>query len=98
MAKRITVDMDEGVLKTVDAQARFKRQSRNRVINSLVVAQLKQQERDRIDAEFESMADDEEYLALMRQVDAEWSSGSDEVMREIARKEVLDGVTYSPPR
>lgn len=60
----------------------------------MIVAPFKHQERERIDAEFEAMADDEEYLALMHQVDAEWSPGSDEAMRAIARAEVLDGITY----
>ena len=42
----------------------------------LLKRRLDNLQNERIDAEFEAMSSDEEYLALMRQVDAEWSAGS----------------------
>lgn len=94
MRKCIRGVADDGVPQRVDLDVRRLRQSRNRVVDTPIVAPSNEKERNRIDAMFEAMAVDEEYLALMRQVDAEWGPGSDEAMREIAREEAVDGVTY----
>ena len=81
--RRITLDVDEEVLEAIDRAADARGESRNRLITTAIERVLEEIERRRIDAEFEQMADDPEYLGLLRQMEAEARPATDRIWQGI---------------
>jgi len=89
--RRITLDLDEAVLAAVDGAAGRRGESRNRLITDAIERTLKEIERERVDAEFEHMAGDPEYLALLRRMEAESRPATDEIWRRLDAPELGEG-------
>lgn len=79
--RRITMDLDENLLTTVDTRAAERKKSRNQFIIESVERMLRELERERIDAAFARIADDAEYQAELLRVEQEMSPASDAAWR-----------------
>jgi len=88
--RRITLDVDEDVLAAMDRAAGDRGESRNRLITTAIERVLKEIERRRIDAEFEQMADDPEYLGLLRRMEAESRPATDRIWQGIEPAETQE--------
>lgn len=77
MKKRITIDLDQALLTAVDATAGLVLESRSQFIVKAVEARVDRVDRERVDAEFASMADDPQYCSEMLAIDREFSAASD---------------------
>jgi hypothetical protein len=80
--KRITVDVDEDVLRRVDLVAAEMGISRNRCIVRLIKRELRKREEEQIDREFEEMGRDEERQREIRELEAFWAPLSDAALRK----------------
>lgn len=89
--RRITLDVDEELLAAVDNAAGDRGESRNRLIVDAIERMVSEAERRRVDAEFERMADDPEYLALLRGMEAESRRATDEIWMRLEPAEVEGG-------
>ncbi len=75
--KRITIDMEEELLASLDASCVELKTSRNQLIVDSVQRRLKDIERERVDAAFEKMAKDKVYLAELQHIERDMTSASD---------------------
>jgi metal-responsive CopG/Arc/MetJ family transcriptional regulator len=92
MAKRrITVDLDEKLLTTIDAVAAERKKSRNQFIASAIQQTLREIERERIDAAFARMADDPEYQKLLLEMERELAPLSEEAWQHVQDAEARGG-------
>lgn len=73
------MDLDEGLLHAVDAEALHNRTSRNQFIIQTLSTALKLRERRRIDEAFEQMAKDPDYLRQLEDLEKELAPASDAV-------------------
>ncbi len=89
--RRITLDIEERVLAAVDEAAGGRGDSRNRLITDAIEKMLKEMERRRIDAEFEQMGEDREYLDLLRRMESESRRPTDALWQRLEPAEVKDG-------
>ena len=88
--RRITIDVDHGLLSAVDATAGQVQESRNRFIVAAVEKRLKALRRERIDAAFARMAGDPSYQAEMIAIEGELAPATD------AAWQLINGVETSP--
>jgi metal-responsive CopG/Arc/MetJ family transcriptional regulator len=79
--KRITMDLDETLLITVDTIAAERKKSRNQFIIESVERMLRELERKRVDAAFARIVDDAEYQAELLRMEREMSPASDATWR-----------------
>ena len=85
--RRITIDLEEALLKAADAAALERRTSRNQLISEAVERLLDEWERERIDAAFAEIAEDSGYQELLLQMELQWAPASDESWRLLNRAE-----------
>jgi metal-responsive CopG/Arc/MetJ family transcriptional regulator len=81
--RRITVDLDERLLKELDGAAAEANRSRNQFLTDAVERTLREIERQRIDAAFARMAEDAAYQAELLQMEQELFSTSDAAWRQL---------------
>ena len=81
MRRRITVDLDDDLLRRVDESAALEGMSRNQCIVESLVARVQEIRRKSVDTAFEAMAGDPEYTAQMQALEAEMAHLSDEAWR-----------------
>ncbi|MEW6282647.1 MAG: hypothetical protein AB1758_28820 [Candidatus Eremiobacterota bacterium] len=80
--RRITLDLEESLLQSLDRFAAERNQSRNQFILDSVRA-LEEPERRRIDEAFARMAHDPDYVAMLREVDSAFLQGSEDAWKVI---------------
>lgn len=93
MTRRITVDIDEDILRRVDLVAAEMGISRNRCIAKLVKMRLRTLEDERLDREFEEMGRDEERQREIRELEAFWAPLSDAALRKRLDEAEVDVAT-----
>src|SRR5207245_257740 len=89
--RRITLDLDEEMLRAMDHGAADRRQSRSQFIAASLRRTLREIERERVDAAFERMSEDAAYQAEVLQIERELSPSSDAAWRLIDAAERRDG-------
>ena len=85
--KRITIDLDVGLLRKLDDSAQRQRVSRNRFILNSVKRALAKLERRRVDSEFASMANDPEYCRDLVSLEKELQFESERAWGLMDRRE-----------
>lgn len=84
---RTTLTLPADLLARVDQAVRQGRaRSRNSFVTSALERDLAAQERADLDAEFEAMAKDDEYLAESTQLDTEFAGASADALRLAERR------------
>jgi hypothetical protein len=86
--KRITLDLEGGILSAVDATAASVRESRNHFIVAAIQSRLDEVRNHRIDEAFAAMADDPEYQRELLAVEAQLSPASDELWGRLDKWEI----------
>src|SRR5439155_1049587 len=81
--RRITLDLEEEMLRAMDRGAADRRQSRSQFIAESLRRALREIERERVDAAFERMAEDAAYQSELLNIERELSPGSDAAWRLI---------------
>ena len=81
--KRITIDVEEELLATVDQLAAELASSRNRVIADALQELVRRRARDRVDREFERMAADAPYQAELMRIEHQSSVASDSAWKRL---------------
>ena len=87
--RRITLDIDAGMLSGVDELAGSVNESRNTFIVSAVARRLRQIRREQTDAAFERMASDPEAARETMAVERDWAPASDAAWRILDDQERL---------
>ena len=85
--RRITIDLDPGMLSGVDELAGRVNESRNTFIATAIESRVRAERRARTDAEFARMAGDTGYQKMLLEEDRIWAPASDAAWRRMDKDE-----------
>lgn len=85
--KRLTVDLDDHLLRAVDELATATGCSRNQVIAEALQERVARHAREEVDSRFEAMSNDVDYIAELRRIEQEAASATDAAWSLLDRSE-----------